>query len=360
MSEYLRPVLPAAGAEAPGLVLGEQPFDVAANSFRLLTSGPEPLSIDGAALGGGLPSRRIALSELAAILMHPSCGYTTSDQVWRLLIEQARTGGPAWVVGAAGVALPGLRQAAYRLRHYSGDVQAELLTAFVAALRTVKPGGAKVAQRLLSATFTAARAALHTDQPHRTQVPVPMPMPVFAPVGRHPDTVLARAVAAGVITAAEAELIGATRLEGVPVADYAERAGRNYWAVVKERSRRGAPGRGGTRRGAVRPGRSRDRRGDVDARGRPGAPRLTCIFTARCPNEGRNLYLLMRDFPAPGDLLRPAPSTALTPRYGPAESLRRRTATAPVEVTNHPLLAKLRPTTFGVWGGAAPEGAQVP
>jgi hypothetical protein len=234
MSEYLRSVLPTAGADAPRLVLGEQPFDVAANSFWLLTVGPEPLSIDGAALGGGLPARRIALSELASILMHPSCGYTTSDRVWRLLIEQARTGGPAWVVGAAGVALPGLRQGAYRLRHYSGDVQAELLTAFVAALRTVKPGGAKVAQRLLSATFTAARAALRADEPRTT---APVELPVSAPTAGHPDVVLTRAVTAGVITADEAELIGATRLEGVSVAGYAEPVGRGYWAVAKERSR---------------------------------------------------------------------------------------------------------------------------
>ncbi|GIF16884.1 hypothetical protein [Actinoplanes teichomyceticus] len=233
MSEYLDSVLPAAGADAPRLVLGEQPFDVAANSFRLLTTGPEPLSIDGAALGGGLPARRIALSELAAILMHPSCGYTTSDRVWRLLIEQARTGGPAWVVGAAGVAMPGLRQGAYRLRHSAGDVQAELLTAFVAALRTVKPGGAKVAQRLLSATFTAARSALNAEEPIRTTALVLAPVTAAG----HPDMVLARAVAAGVISAAEAELIGATRLEGVSVADYAERVERSYWAVVKERSR---------------------------------------------------------------------------------------------------------------------------
>jgi hypothetical protein len=233
MSEYLDSVLPTAGVDAPGLVLGEQPFDVAANSFRLLTTGPEPLSIDGAALGGGLPARRIVLSELAAILMHPSCGYVTSDRVWRLLIEQARTAGPAWVVGAVGVAMPGLRQGAYRLRHSAGDVQAELLTAFVAALRTVKPGGAKVAQRLLSATFTAARAALHAEEPSRTTALVQAPVTAAG----HPDIVLARAVTAEVITAAEAELIGATRLEDVSVSAYAERVGRSYWAVVKERSR---------------------------------------------------------------------------------------------------------------------------
>ncbi|MGX6606202.1 hypothetical protein ACWKSP_29375 [Micromonosporaceae bacterium Da 78-11] len=233
MSESIRSLLPTAGADAPHLVLGEQPFDVAATAFRLLTTGPGPLSVDGAALGGGLPARRIPLSELASILMHPSCGYPTSDRVWRLLISRARTEGPAWVVGAAGVALPGLRQAAYRLRRYSGDVQAELLTAFVAASRTVKPGSARVAQRLLSATFTAARAALHANEPIRTNAPAQVPVTATG----HPDMVLARAVAAGVITAAEAELIGATRLESVSVAGYAQRLGKAAKAVYKARDR---------------------------------------------------------------------------------------------------------------------------
>jgi hypothetical protein len=237
MSEFSGSVLPAADADAPTVVHGEQPFDVATTAFRLLTTGPEPLSVDGAALGEGLPARRIVLSELAAILMHPSCGYPASDRAWRLLIVQARAGGPAWVVGAVGVALPGLRQAAYRLRHSHGDVQAELLTAFVTALRTVKPGGAKVAQRLLSATFTAARAALRADEPRTSTAALASVAVPGTAAGGHPDFVLARAVAAGVITTAEAELIGATRLEGVPVAGYAKAAGRSYWAVAKERSR---------------------------------------------------------------------------------------------------------------------------
>ncbi|MDI6101201.1 hypothetical protein QLQ12_21540 [Actinoplanes sp. NEAU-A12] len=234
MSQFVRSVLPAAGLAGPRLVLGDQPFDVAANSFRLLTTGPEPLSIDGATLGGGLPRRRIPLSELSAILMHPSCGYATSDQVWRLLISRARTDGPAWVVGAVGVALPGLHPAAYRLRTFSGDVQAELLAAFVTALRTVKPGGTKVAQRLLSATFTAARAALRTDEPRTNAL---VQAPVSAPTAGHPDVVLTRAVATGVITPREAELIGATRLDEVSVADYAARLGKATKAVYKARDR---------------------------------------------------------------------------------------------------------------------------
>ena len=51
----------------------------------------------------------------------------------------------------------------------------------------------------------------------------------------HPDLVLARAVAAGVISAEEADLIGTTYLEDVSVAEYADRAGVSRWTVYKRR-----------------------------------------------------------------------------------------------------------------------------
>lgn len=152
-----------------------------------------------------------------------------------MLIQRARLNGPAWVVGAVGVALPGLRQAAYRLRHFSGDVQAELLTAFVAALNTLSPGGARVAQRLVSAAFTGARASLRASEPPRARDQVGAA--VTSSRGRHPDLVLQRAVAAKVIKAAEAELIGATRLGDVSIADYARRVGKTVAAVYKARDR---------------------------------------------------------------------------------------------------------------------------
>jgi hypothetical protein len=62
-------------------------------------------------------------------------------------------------------------------------------------------------------------------------------LPVSAPTAGHPDLVLARAVTAGVITAFEAELIGATRLEGVSVAGYAQGLGKAVKAVYKARDR---------------------------------------------------------------------------------------------------------------------------
>jgi hypothetical protein len=41
-------------------------------SFRLLSSGPEPLALDGTELGEALPQRPIRLDELKRILLHPS------------------------------------------------------------------------------------------------------------------------------------------------------------------------------------------------------------------------------------------------------------------------------------------------
>ncbi|TDD92945.1 hypothetical protein E1293_00280 [Actinomadura darangshiensis] len=49
----------------------EPALDVAEKTFDLLTRGPAALSLDGAALGNGLPARLIALDELRAILLHP-------------------------------------------------------------------------------------------------------------------------------------------------------------------------------------------------------------------------------------------------------------------------------------------------
>jgi hypothetical protein len=71
--------------------------------------------------------------------------------------------------------------------------------------------------------------------------PIPVPpgfrsTPPHPPWG-HPDLVLARAVADGVLTPTEAALIGATRLEEVPVADWAAEHQTGEWATYKARKR---------------------------------------------------------------------------------------------------------------------------
>jgi hypothetical protein len=216
---------------------GESLLDEIEQRFRLLCAGPQPLCVDGAQVGHGLPRRLIPLPELAAILMHPSCGFAARDAAWRLLITRARTGDASWTVGAVGVALPGLRRAANRLaRSYCGDAQAALVTEFVAALGRVDITQAGVVSRLVDAAQTAARIALRASEPAASGEANFAPGSTLPPPPYgHPDLILVRAVAAGVLSAEDADLIGTTYLEDVSVADYADRTGMSRWTVYKRR-----------------------------------------------------------------------------------------------------------------------------
>lgn len=205
--------------------------------FRLAGQGPAPLSVDGRVLGHGLPRRPIALVELSAILMHPSCSAEASDAAWRLLVTLARTGAERWIVGAVGVALPGLRGRAAHLRKLSGgDVESVLLTHFLAALSTVDLTGPAVLNSLLNTAFSKARGELDKRQPAAEAGTAAPSWRQPGTPGNHPDIALIRAVRAGVITAAEADLIGATYLEKLTVGEYAKQVGRSYWQVYRQRA----------------------------------------------------------------------------------------------------------------------------
>lgn len=205
------------------------PLDVLDDAFRLLVTGPDPLSLDGQAVGHGLPRRSIPLDELRSILLHPSCGFAARDAVVAELVTRAQSGQAAWKVGLAGVLLPGLRRTAGRLaRDYPGetaDIDAEVLTGLLAALVDFDPTREGVAARLLWAAYRhGARlrrrelAESHRHIPRSVSAAPPQPW-------GHPDLVLARAVTDRVITACDAELIGATRIGDVALPDLADRLG---------------------------------------------------------------------------------------------------------------------------------------
>ncbi len=236
-----RPPCPTGGttrADAvPVSLAGGSLLDAIEYRFRLLCAGPEPMSVDGRRLGHGLPHRWIGLHELSAILMHPSAGLAARDEVWRLLINRARTGRECWTVGAVGVALPGLRFAAYRLsRTCNGDVQAALVAEFLAMLQTIDLDAEGLVNKLIDGAASAARGALRRAEPVRSGEAnfAPASAPPPAPCG-HPDFVLAAAVRAGVITVEEADVIGVTRLEDTTLAEYADRIGVSRWTVYKRR-----------------------------------------------------------------------------------------------------------------------------
>jgi hypothetical protein len=218
---------------------GESLLDDIDYRVRLTQEGPQPLAVDGRRLGHGLPGRPIALTELSAILMHPSCRPAAQNAVWRLLVLNARTGREAWMVGAVFVALPGLRRRAYLLSRLSdGDVEAAIVEAFIHVLRTAKLARVGVLNGLLNAAFTQARASLTKRDAAASAGVVNGAAGSRQPTGPagHPDLVLARAVRHGVLTVEEAALVGGTYLEDVTAGQYAERVGQSQWLLYKQRS----------------------------------------------------------------------------------------------------------------------------
>jgi len=220
---------------------GRSALDILETAFDALVRGPRPIEVDGVALGHGLPARLVPLDELRAILLHPSLPYAARDAVWRELVRLARTAGPSWVVGAAGVALPGLRALAGELaRGFHGDshdLDAEMLSGFVVALRELDLSRGKIAARLSYAAYNAGRRLRRRleDSPGRHgEFTGSLPPP--APWG-HPDLVLGRAVGLGIITPLHADLIGRTRLEGVPLQQAAAELGLSYLAAWRRRDR---------------------------------------------------------------------------------------------------------------------------
>lgn len=218
------------------------PLDTADAAFTALVTGPAPLSLHGAAISRELPQRPIPVDELKRRLLDRSTSGDARDAAWAELVRRARTGGPSWMVAAVGVAMPGLRRVAGRLAHrYDGDtadLDAEVLTGFLAAVKTVDTTRPSVALRLCWAAFRAGAKARYADgvpaETRRVDADDGAAPP--RPFG-HPDLVLARAVAVGVVTAAEADLVGRTRLEHVSLRAMARELGIAYEAVKKRRQR---------------------------------------------------------------------------------------------------------------------------
>jgi hypothetical protein len=225
---------PARGGVRPASAL-----DHLQTAFTLLVTGPRPLAVDTRPLEG-LPDRRVPLDELGGILLARSTPLQTRDLIWRHLLARVRTGRPEWVVGAAGLALPGLRNLAGRIavdfRGDTADLDSEILTGFLHALRTADPDRPALARRLLWSAYRAGLKARHSAE---GLLPCLLPLGSQAPPRPygHPDLVLTDAVARGVLTLLEARIIGCTRLENMSLAEAADRLAMSYEAVRKVRQR---------------------------------------------------------------------------------------------------------------------------
>lgn len=219
------------------------PLDVVAEQFAAITKGPNPLTIDGRRIPG-LPNRRVTLGETRSKLLAEDCPGPTRDGVWSLAIRRARTGRAEWILACAGLALPALAGTARTLgawyRGDRADLHAAILVGFLQALATVDPGRKALSERLRWAAYRAGHAAV-TESLQASIAIAPTEsgdvVEVFwsrfrsaipRPPWGHPDIVLARAIADGVLTRVEADLIGRTRLEGDSLASWAKAHGVCY------------------------------------------------------------------------------------------------------------------------------------
>ncbi|MGH9078601.1 MAG: hypothetical protein ACRDYE_00730 [Acidimicrobiales bacterium] len=217
----------------------DSPFDSLEECFEELCSGPFPLALDGRPFDG-LPDRLLPLDELKSVLLHPSAPYVLRDAVVGELVDRAQRDG-AWMVGLAGVLLPGLRRAAWPLCHAcldrAADVESEMLASLVAAVRGADSNRPRLAAHLTWQAHGGGKKLVRAELAESAR-------PAFHPVSAapprpwgHPDLVLVKAVEHGVLCAEDADLISATRIGGMPMERAAIGLGIGYAAARKRRSR---------------------------------------------------------------------------------------------------------------------------
>ncbi|MEU8146763.1 hypothetical protein [Nonomuraea sp. NPDC048901] len=150
------------------------PLDVVEHAFQLVTCAPDGLALDGRALGDELPARQIPLTELRDLLISRTLCDATCDVVWRELVIRARGDDRQWLVGAVGVAVPALRRIAGWLRLYLGaqdsaDIDSEILTAFLTAVRNIDLTRPDILPRMCAAARQAGERARQRADSNNTR-----------------------------------------------------------------------------------------------------------------------------------------------------------------------------------------------
>jgi len=221
--------------------LGQTALDLLDAEFAEMIVQAHPLELEAGFLGHGLPSSAVRLDGLSAVLLRKAPSYAARDVVCAELVRRARTGNDRWQVALAGVLMPGLRRMAMRLARDCrdpdevADRDAELVTGFLDAMATIDLDRGHVPARLCWAAYHRAqklRDMGFRDRPLGQQVAAPL-----APPEGHPDLVLSRAVQEGVLSRFDAEVIGTHRIDGVDVAQLAERCGMTTTALRQRRLR---------------------------------------------------------------------------------------------------------------------------
>lgn len=124
--------------------------------------------------GSGAPGTALAPAEARPLLYDRSAPAAQRAALWHQIaaLAHADTDGNGWRLGAVWLGLPGLRRHAFALVHRFGadrdDVEAEMLTAYLEALRTIEPCTPDPGSVLLRSACSSAWKAFRKVLPERT------------------------------------------------------------------------------------------------------------------------------------------------------------------------------------------------
>jgi hypothetical protein len=199
-------------------LLSPSHLDVLERRFLTLTAGTQPLTLDCAALGCGLPAQKKPLDEVRVLLLKRQTSWVTKNAVWQELVKLAHDMPDPWVTVAAAMMMPGLKHIGGKLgARYPGDrndLDSEILEGFLQALDLAEPGTPKIYAQLYWAAFRYGHEACNRERrlamcqsEFRDTAPSP------GPRGGHPDLILAGAMLAGAVTPQQADLVSEVLLD---------------------------------------------------------------------------------------------------------------------------------------------------
>ncbi|MBS2545527.1 sigma-70 family RNA polymerase sigma factor [Catenulispora sp. NL8] len=229
-------------AASASSALSTSPLHAVESAFLTLCADDAPLAFPASFLLTAAPAGRdeVTVTELRKTLLSKSTPMAARDTVWAELVRRSREMAGAWTVVAVAMAMPALKTiAASFARSFDGpveDLDGEVVTAFLDHLATIDISRPGILPRLRWAAFRAAERTVASEIDFVRHASAFQSEPPRMPFG-HEDLVLVRAEREGVLSAADADLIGMTRLEGVGLAEAAEMLGVTPNAVKIRRQR---------------------------------------------------------------------------------------------------------------------------
>lgn len=223
------------------------PFDRVDATLLGLAAGPRPLTLPSVLLSESEPGAAWSVDRVRARMAHPSTPGAARGRVWAEVVRRRLAHGEPWGTVGVGLALPVLRRALARLPRpqelESCELEQEVLAAVAEQLTALTPDQEpeEIGLTLVRAGDRAAHRLVYAAMRERRLRPQPLEeqtVPVALPCGSQTQvfTVLERAMEAGVITAAEASLIAATRLDGQSPKECAHDAGISTRTLYRNRA----------------------------------------------------------------------------------------------------------------------------